>query len=60
MKNLKAKKTKIKKKFWDCFVETSPTRHIKYKIIDFAPINKLIMAYKLPWLNEIGTNSKTE
>ena len=28
-----------------------PTRHIKYKVIDFAPINKSIMAYKLPWTN---------
>ena len=26
----------------------SPTRHIKYKVIDAAPINKSIMAYKLP------------
>ena len=24
-----------------------PTRHIKYKLTDFAPINKSIMAYKL-------------
>ena len=28
-----------------------PTRHIKYKEIDFIPINKSIMTYKLPWLN---------
>ena len=28
-----------------------PTRHIKYKVIDFAPINKSIKAYKLPWTN---------
>ena len=25
-----------------------PTRHIKYKVIDFAPSNKSIMAKKLP------------
>ena len=25
-----------------------PTRHIKYKVIDFAAINKSVMAYKLP------------
>ena len=28
-----------------------PARHIKYKVIDFAPINKSIMLYKLPWTN---------
>ena len=26
-----------------------PTRHIKYKVINFASINKSIMAYKLPY-----------
>ena len=25
--------------------------YIKYKVIDFAHINKSIMAYKLPWTN---------
>ena len=30
------------------FVKTSPTRHIKNKLIGFAPINKSIMQYKLP------------
>ena len=28
-----------------------PTSHIKYKVIFFAPINKSIMTYKLPWIN---------
>ena len=28
------------------FLKTSPTRRIKYKVIDFAPINKSIMTYK--------------
>ena len=31
--------------FWK---EHPPTRHIKYKVIDIAPINNSIMAYKLP------------
>ena len=42
----------MKKKFlkFEIFVvkKHPPTRHIKFKKIDFAPINKLIMAYKLP------------
>ena len=28
-----------------------PTRHIKYKVINFAPNNKLIMTNKLPSTN---------
>ena len=28
--------------------KSSPTRHVKYKVIDFAPSNKSIMANKLP------------
>ena len=52
MKNLKVKKIKIKKeKIWDFFVKTSPTRRSKYKMINFAPINKSIMTCKLPWIN---------
>ena len=37
---------------FDFFYENHPpTRHIKYKKIDFAPINISIMAYKLSWTN---------
>ena len=32
-------------------LKSSPTRHIKYKGIAFAPANKLIMANKLPSIN---------
>ena len=35
-------------KFEILYENHPPTRHIKYKVIDFAPINKSIMAYKLP------------
>ena len=41
---------KIKKNFLKnlrFFVKTSPTRHMKYKVIDFAPINKSAMANNL-------------
>ena len=40
----------MKKKFneLEIFYENHPpTRHIKYKRIDFAPCNKSIMAFKL-------------
>ena len=34
--------------FLNFFYENHPpTRHVKYKVIDFAPINKSIMANKL-------------
>ena len=39
---LNVKKNKIKidiQKKMKFFVKTTPTRHIKYKVIDFAPIN---------------------
>ena len=49
MKNLKIKKNyKIKNKIENFCKKTSPTRHINSKVINFAPINKSIMAYKLP------------
>ena len=35
-------------KFEIFFKKHPPTRHIKYKVIDFAPINKSIMVYKFP------------
>ena len=41
----------IKKNFFfkfEILCKNIPPRHIKYKVIDFAPINKSIMAYKLP------------
>ena len=53
------KKTKVikQKKFslkFDFFYEHHPpTRHMKYKVIDFAPRNKSIMANKL-----LSTNLK--
>ena len=34
-------------KLWNFFYEITPTRHIKYKKIDFALCNKSIMANKL-------------
>ena len=41
------KKNKFSK-IWKFFFENHPpTRHIKYKTIDFAPCNKSIMANKL-------------
>ena len=44
------KSKSIFKNFFETFVwKHTPTRHIKYKVIDFAPVNKSIMAYKLPW-----------
>ena len=32
-------------------ISPSHTRHLKYKMIDFAPSNKSIMANKLPSIN---------
>ena len=49
MKNLNVKKKfLLKLKF---FVKHPSTRHIKNKVINFAPNNKSIMAYRLPSTN---------
>ena len=50
MENFKCNEVKLKKilKILRFFAKTPPTRHIKYKVIDFAPINKSIMAYNIP------------
>ena len=52
MKNLNVKKLFFffNLRFFS-FVKTSPTRRIKYKLIDFAPINKSIMTFNLPQTN---------
>ena len=43
------KKINVTKKKFEIFCENHPlTRHIKYKVINFAPTNKPIMANKLP------------
>ena len=36
-------------KFENFYENHPPTRHIKYKMKDFAPCNKSIMANKLRW-----------
>ena len=45
--NMKIKCIKIKMKFEIFSEKHRPTRHIKYKVINFAPSNKPIMANKL-------------
>ena len=42
------KKLNVIKKLMKFKKKHHTTRHIKYKVIDFAAINKSIMAYKLP------------
>ena len=42
------KQNEILFKVRDFLLKSSPARHIKYKVIDFAHHNKSIMAYKLP------------
>ena len=44
---MKIKCIKIKMKFEIFSEKHRPTRHIKYKVINFAPSNKPIMANKL-------------
>ena len=47
-KKIKRKKNEKKKFSFETFNENyPPTRHIKYKKIDFVPCNKTIMANKL-------------
>ena len=41
-------------KIWVFWENQPPTRHIKYKVIDFAPSNKSIIAKKLPTTNDFS------
>ena len=47
MKKIKCHKIKRKFFFYTFCENHPPTRHIKYKVIDFAPSNKSVMANKL-------------
>ena len=40
-----------KKKIFEIFRKNTPTRHIKYKVINLAPFNKSIMAIKFSSTN---------
>ena len=48
MENLNVTKIFFFLKSLRFYVKTFPTRHVKYKVINFAPVNKSIMAYNLP------------
>ena len=55
MKKLNVKKIEMKKKNVKKNCENHhPTRHIKYKVINFASSNKSVMANKLPSINLEG------
>ena len=60
MKKLNAIKIELSFFYFEIFCENhSFTRHIKYRVINFATSSKSIMANKLPF-NQFGTVSLTD